>query len=261
MNTSRSIRAAISAGLLASLLVSLTGCVVAPEAPVPKTTITAKVPVMTALAETKEAQEKGGVEIAVVPSTYKAVRRAKYSFHQASPGFGAMLGASVATGGNSQQLIYIEETITPFLEIQPGRLQFTVRVNNKLARVFRGQGAVVQMNVAGKLVPFGQTDYKEILDGIVPPRNENTFTIYGPAFDVLPDKGTIGILLYDVVTATDVAGNVTEKQNFEWYFDYSTTSTQAQSTVLHGARYLDATEYQKVVLRAQAPSEDDPGAK
>ena len=39
---------------------------------------------------------------------------------------------------------------------------------------------------------------------------------------MIPGKCTIGIFLYDVVTATDVAGNTTEKQNYEWYFTYTT---------------------------------------
>ena len=31
----------------------------------------------------------------------------------------------------------------------------------------------------------------------------------------------MGLFFYDVVTKTDNAGNVTEKQNFEWFYDYS----------------------------------------
>ena len=37
---------------------------------------------------------------------------------------------------------------------------------------------------------------------------------------MIPDPTTVGLFLYDVVTNTDAAGNVTEKQNFEWYFSY-----------------------------------------
>jgi hypothetical protein len=252
-----SYRSALSAGLLASLA-AWSGCASAPPAPTPKTTISARIPVVAPLPETKEAQEKGGVEIAVVPAAYAPVTKQKYSVAQKAPGFGRMLGASLATGGNSQNLIYVEESYTPFLAVEPGRLQFTVRVNNKLSRVFRGQGAVVQFNLAGKLVPFGDTDYAEMINGIVPPRNENTFTIKGPRLDALPEKGTIGIFLYDVVTQTDVAGNVIEKQNYEWYFDYSLKTVEAQAEVKAGETYMDAAAFQMALLKARKRAVDDP---
>lgn len=259
-NTSMLYRAAIlTAGLLSTFGISaFVGCVSAPPPPVPKTTISAKVPGISPMAETKEAQEKGGVEIAIVPATYATATKQKYSVTPKSPGFGSMLGASIATGGKSANLIYVEETIIPFLEVVPGRLQFTVRVNNKLSRVFRGQGAVVQFNVAGKLVPFGETDYAEIINGIVPPRNENTFLIKGPRLDAIPDKGTIGIFLYDVITQTDVAGNVTEKQNYEWYFDYSVRFVEAQAEARKSEVFMEPSQYEHALIMARKRSMDDP---
>jgi len=252
--------------------VVLFGCAVPPQQPVvvPKISISAKLPVVSAMVDgngsdtqsgarrTPEAQEKGGIEIAVVPATYATTTKQKYAVTPKSAGFGNMLGAAVATGGKAQNLVYVEETVTPFLDVSPARLQFTVRVNNKLARVFRGQGAVVQINVAGKLLPFGQTDYSEFLNGIVPPRNENTFTILGPRIDTLPDKASIGIFLYDVVTATDVAGNTTERQNYEWYFNYSVKTVETQAELRQGERFMEPGEYQRAVILARKRSMDDP---
>jgi hypothetical protein len=228
------------------LAVVLTGCQTGP-APGPQLTqISCKVPTVTALPETKEAQEKGGVEIAVVPTTYKSVKKVRTTITQADPPFAALI---LAPSGSAANQVYVRESSIPYLEAQPGRLQFTVRVNNKLSRVFRGQGAVVQFNVGGKLVPFDRVDYKEFLNGIVPPRNETEFTIYGPTFDLLPDSGTIGIFLYDVVTATDVAGNVTEKQNYEWYFSY-TTKTEEQSAEMQIKQgFIDTGAYQRAVMQ------------
>jgi hypothetical protein len=37
----------------------------------------------------------------------------------------------------------------------------------------------------------------------------------------LEDRSTIGVFLFDVVTRTDDAGDVTEKQNSEWFFNYT----------------------------------------
>lgn len=278
MNTKSKLHRAIQpswTGLLAaSLVFSFVGCVSAPPPPVPKMTISARLPVISVIPDgvspnglggeqvrkttTEESKEKGGVEITIVPVLYKAAVKEKYEVQTSSPGLGHIIGASLVTAGNSRNLIFVTETITPFLAIEPGRLQFTVRVNNKLARVFRGQGAVVQFNVGGKLIPFDRIDYKNFLNGIVPPRNESEFVISGPAFDMMPDKGTIGIFLYDVVTATDVAGNVTEKQNYEWYFDYSTKVVEEQAAVRAGQTYMDAGRYQQALMKAKKRSVDEP---
>lgn len=225
---------------LVSLLI-LAGCAAPPRTPT-VTTIRAKLPSVSVAAETKESQEKGGVEIAVVPAAYTAAPKTRVTLNRAQPPAIAVL---LVPSSETKDQVFVEERTTPYLAVEPERLQFTVRVNNKLSRVFRGQGAVVQINVAGKMIPFDRIDYKEFLNGIVLPRNEASFTIMGPPLDLLPDEGPIGIFLYDVVTATDVAGNVTEKQNFEWYFSYTTKQIEetAEWNVQQG--YMDAATFER----------------
>ena len=247
----------------AGALLLLAGCESAPTPPPTTTVIRCRVPVIATLPETKEAQEKGGLEITIVPSTYAAVREEFTTTHQMAPGFGSMLSVALVTGGHGAGLVYVEETTTPALRVEPGRLRFTVRINNKLARVFRGQGAVVQFNVAGKLVPFDKTDYKEFLNGIVPPRNEAEFMIQGPAIDALPEKGSIGIFLYDVVTATDMAGTVTEKQNYEWYFSYTLRTEERSGEVKKVQGTMEPAAFQARMMqeaqrRARLPQSENP---
>lgn len=223
-------------------LASLIGCETAPKPVAQMVPIKCVVPTVTRMPETKESQPKGGVEIAVVPAIYKAVRKDKVTIRQAErPAHWSSL--IVNTGDGQPGQVWVEETITPLLRTEPSRLQFTVRINNKLDRVFRGQGSVVQMNVAGKLIPFGDIDYKNFINGIVPPRNETEVTISGPAFNMLPEKGTIGIFLYDVVTATDVAGNTKEKQNYEWYFNYTTQVVEESAETKNTGMNMNADEY------------------
>lgn len=249
---------AFAVGLLAISTFPFSGCATPPPAPPPVVAISARVPVIVPLPETKESQEKGGVEIAVVPASYATTVKKKYSVTPKSAGLGSMVGASLVTGGKSDQLIYVEEVVTPFLAVSPARLEFVVRVNNKLARVFRGQGAVVQFNVGGKLVPFGDTDYLEVLAGIVPPRNEASFVIRGPRLDTIPDKTTVGILLYDVVTQTDVTGTVTEKQNFEWFFDLSMKTVEDRAEIRRGDVFMQPDQFQRALILARQPSMDTP---
>jgi hypothetical protein len=228
-------------------MAALVGCDTPQALPPQATQIQCVVPTLTALDETKEAQTKGGLEIAVVPALFKAVRVDKTTVTAVQPDTGTQIGMGITFGlsGDTKNKVYVEKVTTPDLKVVPRRLEFTVRINNKLDRVFRGQGAVVQFNVGGKLVPFGSTDYKEFIGGIVPPRNESEFKIYGPALNSIPDKGTIGIFLYDVITATDVAGNTTEKQNYEWYFNYTTQTATETADVKKWRGFIDIVEYQQ----------------
>lgn len=213
---------------LASLAFAL-GCQTPTAAPASSTSISCRVPTITPLPETNPSQEKGGLEITIVPANYKAARHEKHVITRIEPNFGEALLAPPKDKRAS--MTFVREEFIPELKPQPGRLEFAVRINNKLARVFRGQGSVVQINVAGKLMPINRADYAEFVDGIVPPRNETQLKIHGPAVDSIPAKGTIGIFLYDVVTATDTAGNVTEKQNYEWYFNYETEIAQESAEI------------------------------
>jgi hypothetical protein len=106
--------------------------------------------------------------------------------------------------------------------------------------------------VGGKLIPFDNVDYKEFLNGIVPPRNETEFTIYGPTLDAVPDNSTIGIFLYDVVTATDAAGNATEKQNYEWYFSYAIHVVEEPAERRTEQGFMDAVAYHQAVMQQNA---------
>jgi hypothetical protein len=236
MNTLKSVLALLG-------VATLVGCQTA-QPPSTPTTISCNVPAITAIDGTPERQEKGGVEVSIVPVLYKAVRTNSVVIQQENPPM-----ASVLVVGNPQDKVYVRQTVTPRLEVEPSRLQFAVRVNNKLSRVFRGQGAVVQVNVAGKMIPFGNLDYAEFINGIVPPRNEAEFNIYALPVKDIPEKGTINISLYDVVTATDAAGNVSEKQNFEWNFSYTTKPVSETATTETQFGYIAVQDYQKYVLQ------------
>lgn len=212
--TNRSLRTTLIA-----LGVASAACAVNPPPRSPEIARTScLVPTFAALAETKEAQEKGGVQIAVAPLLYEAVSAVETTTRDIQPSFGDRLTAPQGW----QTMRFVERTTRPVLRVTPDRLRFRVRISNHLPRVFRGAGTVVQFNAAGKLVPLAPEGYAELGNVIVPPRSEAQVEIYGPPLEAVPDQATLGLFLYDVVTKTDAAGNVTEKQNFEWYFNYAT---------------------------------------
>lgn len=231
-----------SALLAATLLLS--GCETTAPSPPVYTTISAQVPVITAMPETSEAQRKGGLEITIVPARYHLEKRDVTTIEPITPGLGRTLQESLAIGdGKPRSAVRVQEETETILAPTPERLQFVVRLNNQLSRVFRGQGAVIQFNVDGQLIPFGHVDYTNFLNGVVPPRNESSFVIFGPRLRELPDSGAIGLYIYDVVTETDAAGNVTERQNFEWFFQIENKIIREQVKVRKRQYLLDLTTY------------------
>lgn len=205
----------------------LAGCNLPMNPPAPQaqaTPISCKIPVITPLVETKESQEKGGVEISIAPFPYKAVKKKVVTHNPVEPNAAEMLFEPY------QNLQYFEEITATTFEPSTKRLAYVVKINNKLNRVFRGAGAVVQFNDGGKLVAVDQSGYQQLTGAIVPPRSELQVTIFGPALDQVADKATVGLFFYDVVTAVNEAGAVIEKQNYEWYFAYNTKVVEDTGT-------------------------------
>jgi len=212
---------------LTAALAAVLSCASANQPP-PVTTVTvsADVPILSPMPETKQSQEKGGVQISVAPVTFQATLAATTTQHQATPTFGEILLPK--PGPNA---VFVEKVTAPTLRVSPERLRFTVKINNKLPRVFRAGGTVVQFNVAGKLAAVDQAGYAELTSAIIPPRGEQQVEVYGPAISSIPKECTIGLFFYDVPTRTDAAGNITEKQNFEWYFRYAVQRKEETANV------------------------------
>ena len=203
---------------------ALFGCVVAPQAPQVKPQVTVKCtyPTIAALPETKEVQAKGGINIGLAPGTFNCTKGTSQKRVPDAPTLGEQLqlGLLMRQGDSSANWQLVETTITPTFSVVPDKIAFRVKINNQMPRVFRGAGTVVLYNFAGKNKSISQNEYAELSNIIVPPRSEAEVTIYGPSFTEMPDKATLGIFLYDVVIKTDQAGNILEKQNFEWYYNY-----------------------------------------
>jgi len=202
-----------------TLLTTAVGCATAPP-PAPTTvTMNCQYPVLSPMPETKENQTKGGVGVTVAVSPFQCVQQVRKTREQKalSPVEKMLLNNRPAP---------TQTTMTPYLQVVPERLKVTVRVSNQLSRVFRGAGTVIQFQIAGKTWASKQEDFAEFTNVIIPPRGEQMVELYGPPVESMPPQATIGIFLYDVVTKTDSAGNVTDKQNFEWFYNYSTQTQQ-----------------------------------
>ena len=148
----------------------LAGCGTPPQSVAPSIIkVIAKVPVITPLPQTAATQNKGDLEISITPTSYSATRTTNTTRVNSEPTFqeGVLLGMMPAAD-RARMSIFVE-TQSPAMLVDPDRLSFTVKINNKMPRVFRGAGTVVQFNAAGQTQDVDQTGYGEMLKAIVPP--------------------------------------------------------------------------------------------
>ncbi len=206
--------------LLATSAITLVGCETMETAPAPSamTTLPYRLPILTPVEPDKQDQEKDGIRVTVAPYTYTAdtVVRKEYRL---IPSLIRM---------NNQQPAEVREI--PSMAITPDTLRLKVKIYNRLERVLRLAGTVVSFQVAGKQTNVPRARYEDFLNGIVLPRQEAEYEVAGPDLADLPDNATIAFLLYDIVTATDPAGNPTQRSNFEFFYTLSYQNKQKEAS-------------------------------
>ena len=200
----------------------------APPAQPTVVSVNALVPSLAPAAETQTTQTKGGVRITLETDTFTAEAVPVKEDTQFQPGFKEIFKYHCPPG---TQPVYYEHKYKPMVAVKPDHLVLHLHIDNQLPRVFRGSGALVQFNIAGKAVHVSPEGYGDFVNAIIPPRSSQDIDIVGPAIDIIPPQATIGIYFYDVVTKMDAAGNIQEKQNFEWYYSYQTQSVSKDVTL------------------------------
>jgi hypothetical protein len=115
--------------------------------------------------------------------------------------------------------------------VTPDMVGFKVKIYNRLERVLRLAGTVVSFQVAGKTADVPKARYENFLNGIILPRQEAEYEVGGPNLAALPDNATLAFLLYDIVTATDAAGNPTKRSNFEFFYTLSRQDKEQEASV------------------------------
>lgn len=168
-------------------------------------------PAIAALPETEETQERGGLTLIVEPLSYGIKHDSLVNDTPRNPDFLENLG-------EPKNAYYFTRTVTSTANLEPDRLGFNVRIINGLGHVIRGAGTVVTFTIDGKQTAMA--DYSDLINAIVTPRGEISLRVWGPELRSLPASCTVGLFFYDFVTETDAAGNPSERQNFEWYYDY-----------------------------------------
>lgn len=201
------------------------------ETPPSTETVSVLVPSLSPLPETKTTQERGGIRIELGPAPFKAIPETQSSRGAAErASFSEIMNRHCPAGALVVAYAVTKRTV---FKVQPDHVEFLVKVHNNLPRVFRGAGAVVQFQVGGKSQVIPQEAYAELTNAIVAPRDSAEFRIQGPAVDQLTVASRLGVFLFDVITSTDTAGNVKEKYNFEWFYNYARVREDRSASVTH----------------------------
>ena len=248
---SAAVLATASLGLAAGL--ALTGCA-HQRGPVSDaaTPTQMMVPVLAVQGDTKESQSKEGLTISIAPATYTTAIKSSTTWTMRPQ----MIGDGFLQTPDGRPPVYAIGTTTSSASVKPKHLAFTVTIKNDMPRVFHGTGTVVQFNVAGHLLAVDQQLYADLQSAIVPPNNTAQVHIYGPAIDDLPPEATsVTLNLYDVVTAQNDAGAVTDKQNYQWDFSLKqdVRTVNVPGTVTDG-KLMSVQDYEAKAAESGAPN-------
>lgn len=222
----------------------LFGCVM-PQSeapPAPARTGNISVPVVTITDAAKQSQEKDGIRISVAPYPFSTKQTVRHEYRRLP----SLLIVNQQFPGEVRDL--------PIHQLTPSTIHFKVKINNNLERIIRLAGTVVVFQVGGKNLPVDKAGYQDFLNGIILPRQEVEFEVAGPAASGIPDNTPMALLLYDMVTETDQAGNPTKRSNFDWFFTISREQKPVDLTVSTHQIMFDHATAESIAARDRGVS-------
>lgn len=223
--------------------------------PPPQMSVGTRVTDLERVDQTPATQTHGGVTITVAPVAFDTARKTVCSYERADPS----ILQSIPEGVSEETHTRLEEEKFQVLSAQPTQLTFLLTIRNQMDRVFRGSGAVVQFTADEKVQAVEQANYRNLLDALIPPGNESQLRIHGPSLDALRDGSTVAVQLFDVVTAIDSAGNVVNRDNFEWHFTAHSETIRRTLDTIEGRRTFWVPDARAKALLSR--SLDDPSVQ
>ena len=172
--------------------------------------------------QTQQIQKKGDVTVNVEVTRFNANRIVQTT-------------ERVAPSDNKEFDNYEVEN-TPAYTVSPDRMLFNVRVKNDQARILKLADVAIVFVVDGVSVTIEGGDFKEWVTGLIIPGTEKDYSIKGPKTASLPKSSVVGMYIYDMPVKYDAAGNVTKKDNYEWYFMYSVNQESVEEKITYTYR-------------------------
>lgn len=223
--------------------------------PPPKRTVEIDVPTIEAVAETSERQEYGGISIEVKPVGFSVQPDSVCTYRAFDEPIFYVSGPE-QEGVSSETHTPIHEVKFPDKRLDRDDVTFEVTLVNKMERVWRTEGAVIQVAIDGEVEAVEPPRYEELVTELLPPGQTRSHSVPVIEADRLPQEAAIELFLFDVVTDIDEAGNITERHNFEWSFE---VTHEAQVDTVTGFRtnWWVSNSEANAIIRAQGRGDEE----
>ncbi len=176
------------------------------EKPAQSYTVTYQMPKVKAAPQTIQKQRKGGVTLSIEIEPFSVLKKMR-------------TGEEKVVATDNPAFDKFEIAQIPYYDISPQYIRFKLRVRNDQSRILRLSDALLAIEINNAQMRIDQQS-EDWMSGYVRAGTEREFVINGPKLSELTDKKALmGIFIDDMPTSYDGAGNITQKSNFEWYFD------------------------------------------
>ena len=182
-----------------------------------ETMVSYDLPMVEPAAQTKQMQTKGDITISVEVARFEANRRVNTTER--------------IVPSDDPEFDNYETEKMPIYDIYPDRFRFKIRIKNGQDRILKLSDVALVFVVDGTHVSIEDEHMQEWVSGMVIPGSEKEYEVKGPKLSSLPESCVVGLFLYDIPTKYDAAGNVTRKQNFEWYYQTNLEKKEVSETI------------------------------
>ena len=182
-------------------------------------TVSYELPKVTPAPETSQMQSKGDITISKEVRPFELAKMVRTN--------------EKTVPSDNPEFDNFEIESTPYFTIGPDRVEFKLRVKNGQSRILKLRDVAIVFLVDGVQSNVDADDFNDWMQGMIIPGSEKSFVLPGPALSSLPDSCVLGMFLYDMPVKYDKAGNVTKKDNYEWYFYFTKKSESKTTTVTY----------------------------
>ncbi|GAB4500442.1 MAG: hypothetical protein OHK0019_38860 [Saprospiraceae bacterium] len=193
--------------------------------------ITYELPALKAVEQTKQDQVKGGVTVSCEVTPFEAVKT-MYEEKEI-----------VTADPNKPGYDIFKVHAKARYEVKPDDVWFNIRIKNNQDRILKLKDVAIVILVDGVAYNIPDEAKQEWVGGMLVKGFEKTQKIKGPKISGLATDKIVYVSINDVPTAYNAAGEVTKKENFEWYYQVTREKVKKQEMIEYS--YQEAPVYKE----------------
>jgi len=193
--------------------------------------VTYELPVLKALEQTKQDQVKGGVIVSCEVTPFEAV---KTMYEE----------KEIATADpNKPGYDIYKVSAKARYEVKPDDVWFNIKIKNNQDRILKLKDVAIVLLIDGVAYNIPDEAKQDWVGGMLVKGFEKTQRIRGPKISGLATDKIVYVSINDVPTAYNAAGEVTKKDNFEWYYQVTRQKVTKQEMIEYS--YQEAPVYKE----------------